>query len=403
MAIPHRDLADLLLPDDLLHTFRDRAATYDRENTFFDHTLADLRARGYLKLLVPVELGGLGGSLGDAALLQRRLAGADPAAALGVNMHLIVTGAARMAVERGLGAARGVLELAAAGELFAFGISEAGNDLMLFDALSSAEPDGAGGYAVTGTKIFTSMAHAWTRLVVHAKVASEGGGEDDRLVFGILERTPEVDVAADWNAHGMRATDSCTTRLHAAPLRSENVLATTVVGPAQDPLRFGVFACFETLIASVYCGVGERAVAVATAGATARPSITKGISAADDPHVRWRLASAAMAMDGAALQIDKLAHDLDALGAPEPVPGATDHGRRWYLQLSGLKSRVAEAAIHAVDECLRAGGGRHYYVGSELERLSRDVRAAIYQPSSEESVRASYARAMLGDIGSERG
>lgn len=401
MAIPQRDLAELLLPDDLLHRFRERAATHDRDNTFFEHTLADLRARGYLKLLVPTDLGGLGGSLGDAALLQRRLAGADPAAALGVNMHLIVTGAAGMAVERGLGAARRVLELAAAGELFAFGISEAGNDLMLFDAVSTALPDGAGGYAVTGTKIFTSMAHAWTRLVVHAKVAGEDG--DARLVFGILERTPEVEVVADWDAHGMRATDSCTTRLRGAPLRAENVLATTVVGPDQDPLRFGIFGCFEVLIASVYCGLGERAVAVATAGASARRSITKGITAADDPHVRWRLASAAIAMDGAALQVEKLAHDLDALVAHELVPGATDHGRRWYLQLSGLKSRVTEAAIHAVDECVRAGGGRHYYLGSELERLSRDVRAAIYQPSSEESVRSSYARAMLGEIGADRG
>src|SRR5690606_3788287 len=115
------------------------------------------------------------------------LASADPAAALGVNMHLIITGAARLAVDRGLESARQVLELAGAGELFGFGISEAGNDLMLFDSLSSAKPMGDGGYALTGTKIFTSMSQAWTKLVVHAKLVDE-----ERLVFGILERTPAV-------------------------------------------------------------------------------------------------------------------------------------------------------------------------------------------------------------------
>lgn len=397
MATASPDLASELLPDDFLDTLRRRAAEYDAENRFFSETLDDLRARGYLKLVLPAELGGSGADVVDVQRLQRRLAGADPAAALGVNMHLIITGAARLAVARGLGSAQRVLDQAAAGELFGFGISEAGNDVMLFDSLSSAAADGEGGYRLTGTKIFTSMAHHWTRLVAHAKVADE-----EQLVFGILERTPAIEVMNDWNAHGMRASDSCTTKLQAAPLNADNVLTHTEVGPTQDPWRFAVFGWFEVLIAAVYCGIGERAVALAVDGATKRRSATKGIAAADDPHVRWRIASAAIAMDGAGLQLEQLARDLDAAGSSEPVPGATDHGRRWYLQFSGLKARVSEAAIDAVDECLRASGGRHYYLGSELERLSRDVRATIYQPSSAESVHGSYARALLGDIGSER-
>lgn len=397
MATAAHDLANELLPDELLDTFRARAGDHDAENRFFTETLEDLRARGYLKAVLPTEFGGRGAGVFEAQRLQRRLASADPAAALGVNMHLIITGAATLAVKLGLESARRVLELAGAGELFGFGISEAGNDLMLFDSLSSAKVGEAGGYTLSGTKIFTSMAHAWTRLVAHAKVVGE-----ERLVFGVLERTPAVQVVPDWNAHGMRGTDSCTTRLHEAPLSAENVLALTAVGPAQDPWRFAVFGWFEVLIAAVYCGVGERAVAIAVDGASKRRSATKGISAADDPHVRWRLASAAIAMDGSVLELEKLALDLDAAGASEPAAGTTDHGRRWYLQFSGLKARVSEAAIAAVDECLRASGGRHYYLGSELERLSRDARAAIYQPSSAESVHASYARALLGEIGSER-
>lgn len=397
MTSAPQDLANEVLPDDLLDTFRARAADYDAQSSFFTETLEDLRARDYLKVVLPEEFGGRGAGVADAQRLQRRLAGADPAAALGVNMHLIITGAASLALRRGLEPARRVLELVGAGELFGFGISEAGNDLMLFDSLSSAAPDGADGYTLTGTKIFTSMANAWTRLVAHAKVADE-----ERLVFGILERTPAIEVVNDWNAHGMRATDSCTTRLRDAPLRSEDVLALTDVGPAQDPWRFAVFGWFEVLIAAVYCGIGERAVAIAVDGASKRRSATKGIAAADDPHVRWRIASAAIAMDGAGLQLDKLSRDLDAAGMNEPLPGATDHGKRWFLHFSGLKARVSNAASVAVEECLLASGGRHYYLGSELERLSRDVRAAIYQPSSAESVHASYARAMLGEIGSER-
>ena len=51
---------------------------------------------------------------------------------------------------------------------------------------------------------------------------------------------------------------------------------------------------------------------------------------------------------------------------------------------------------------LRASGGAHYFRRSELERLSRDVRAGMYHPSDEESVHASYATALLGPIGADR-
>lgn len=401
VGMPYDELADRLLPDDLLTTFRERAADYDRDNRFFHETLSDLRRRGYLRLMVPRDMGGLGASILDVTRLQRRLAGADPAAALGINMHLVVTGAALLATRRGLDTARRVLADAARDVLFAFGISEAGNDAMLFDSFSTAEP-GDDGYRVTGTKIFTSMSPAWDRLIVHAKV--EGAGDDgtDRLVFGILGRGDGVEVLDDWDTHGMRASQSCTTLLSDARLAADDVLDLTPVGPTQDPLRFGIFGVFELTIAAVYCGIGERALQVTRDIVTTRASRTKGIMHADDPDIRWRLADAAIGLDGVTLQIEKLAHDLDSLGAPVAVPGTTDHGPRWYLQFSGVKSRTTEAALRVVDQCMRSAGGRHYSRGSELERLSRDVRAAMYQPSDEESVHASYARALLGDIGSQR-
>ena len=44
---------ETLLPDDLLATFRERAAGYDRENRFFDEDLTDLREAGYFTAMVP--------------------------------------------------------------------------------------------------------------------------------------------------------------------------------------------------------------------------------------------------------------------------------------------------------------------------------------------------------------
>lgn len=396
------------LPDALLETFRERAVAHDRENTFPEQDLADLRERGYLRLLVPTELGGLGASLLQASRIQRRLAQAAPATALSMNMHLVVTGAALHAHRLGAGAVRMILEDAAADRLFAFGISEAGNEAMLFDSSTRAVPDARsgseGGHLLTGTKIFTSLAPVWDRLVVHARL--EGGadevGDDPRLVFGVLERTEAVEVKDDWDTHGMRATQSRTTLLREAPLAAAKVLTTTPVGPNPDPFVMGIFGAFELLIASVYTGIAERAIQVGVQVATTRTSVTRGIVHADDPDIRWRLADAAIGIDGVILQLEKLLADLDALGSGETGPALTDHGPRWFLHFSGVKSRATEAAIAAVDQVLRASGGSHYFRRSELERLSRDVRAGLYHPSDEESVHASYAKALLGEVGAER-
>jgi len=390
-----------ILPDDLLDTFRERAVVHDRENTFPHEDLAALREAGYLRLLVPRELGGLGASLLEASRIQRRLAQAAPATALSMNMHLVVTGAALHAHRLGVGPVRTILEDAAAGRLFAFGISEAGNDAMLFDSGTSAETEEDGGYRLTGTKIFTSLAPAWERMVVHGRIAS-ATLTDPRLVFGVLERTEDVETVDDWDTHGMRASQSRTTRLHGARIEPDRILTDTPVGPNPDPFVMGIFGAFELLIASVYTGIAERAVAVGAQIAATRRNVTRDLVHADDPDIRRRLAAAAIGIDGSVLQIEKVMADLDALGTGETGPGITDHGSRWFLHFSGVKSRATEAAISAVDQVLRASGGSQFFRRSELERLSRDVRAGMYHPSDEESVHATYAKALLGEIGADR-
>src|SRR5699024_3178053 len=147
----------------------------------------------------------------------------------------------------------------------------------------------------------------------------------------------------DWDTHGMRASQSRTTRLHAAPVGAEKVLTLTSVGPNTDPFVMGIFGTFELLIASVYTGIAERAVTVGADISTTRRNATKGIIHADDPDIRWRLADAALGVDGAILQIEKLMADLDALGTGEAGAGLTDHGPRWFLHFSGVKSRSTES------------------------------------------------------------
>ncbi|MFI7582366.1 acyl-CoA dehydrogenase family protein [Kocuria sp. M1N1S27] len=383
---------ETLLPEDLLATFRGRAAGYDRDNRFFDEDLADLVRVGYPLMLVPREHGGHGFTLQQAVAAQRRLAAAAPATALGINMHHVLVGVAHTLRLRGDARAERIFEQAAAGEIFAFGISEAGNDAVLFDAATTAV-GAEDGYRVTGTKIFTSLSPVWTRLLVHARDDSD---LEAPLVFGLLDRTAEgIEILDDWDTMGMRASQSRTTVLRSVPLPAGQVLTRTPAGPNPDPVVWGIFGCFELLLAAVYTGIADRAVELAVQAAGSRRSRATGAPSAEDPHVRRLVAEAALLRDGVELQLLRLTADVDSLG----TAAAPDHGPRWFLLFSGVKHRATEAAREVVDLALRASGGAQYSRGQELERLYRDVLAGMYHPSDDESVHAALATSLLGPLG----
>jgi alkylation response protein AidB-like acyl-CoA dehydrogenase len=363
-----------ILTEELLERLRSRAAGYDRDNAFFTEDLADLRDAGYLAPR----------SLLETARDQRLLAAYAPATALGVNMHLVWTGVARVLSERGDSSLDWVLADAAAGELFAFGNSEAGNDLVLFDSLTKAVPGGDGSYSFTGTKIFTSLAPAWTRLGIF-------GRSGESLVHGFITRdTPGWKSLDDWDTLGMRATQSHTTVLDGVVVPADRIARVLPVGPSADPFIFGIFANFLLLIGSVYSGIADRALALGVEAVERRTSLkNEGKKYSQDPDIRWRLADAALALDALAPQIETLAADVD---------GLANHGAAWFRKLTGVKHRATETARYVVDQAGRVAGGGGYRSSSELARLQRDVLAGIYHPSDTESVHSTVAANLLGAV-----
>ena len=375
-----------ILTPELLERLRGRAAQYDEDNAFFTEDLEDLRSAGYLALFTPNENGGSGLDIPAVVKCQRRLAAAAPATALAVNMHLVWCGVAHLLSLRGDNSLSFVLDEAARGELFAFGISEPGNPAVLFDSKTEALPQDGGGYAFTGRKIFTSLSPAWTRLGIFGKDSS--GAEEPQLVFGFADRsTAGITTLDDWNTMGMRASQSRTTMLDSAFVPAGRIVRHTPVGPHADAFVFGIFSLFETLLSAVYAGIAERALDLAAAAAEKRS--TQGQPASQDPHTRWRVADAAIRLDGVVLQLDAVARDLEA---------GTDHGAFWFPRLSGLKLRTTDAARGIVETAMQVAGGAGYFRGQELERLYRDVLAGMFHPSSEDSAHDSMAKAVLGPV-----
>lgn len=387
-------IIDDLLPESLLEGCRARAPRYDRENLFFHEDLEALRAAGYLAAPVPERMGGSGLDLEGLLAAQRRLAAHAPATALGVNMHLVWVQVARFLHDRGDARLDWVLSDAAAGEIFAFGISEAGNDAVLMDAFSTAERLGdEQGYRVSGTKIFTTLSPVWTRLGLHARCEPEG--EDPHLVYGFVRRDGGelaeggITHPGEWNPLGMRATQSYTTELDGVRIAGPDVAARIAPFDGSDPLILGIFASFSLLTASVYAGIADRALELATA-ATLRPMpLPNGEvgTRLDDPDTASRMTRAVLENRAALDALAVLARDVDALRSRDD----------WFLALAAAKNRVTDEARDAVDIAMRLGGASAFQADSELARLYRDVLAGVFHPSSAASLAATVRRSLAAD------
>jgi alkylation response protein AidB-like acyl-CoA dehydrogenase len=376
-----------LLPDDLLERFRARAPRYDAAAEFPDDDLAELRERGYLAALVPAEFGGLGLTFAQVGRAQARLAGAAPATALAINMHLVWTGVARYLHDRGDAALDFVLSGACAGEIYAFGVSEAGNDLVLLGSTTRAVTNPDGSVSYSGTKIFTSLSPAWTWLGTFG--LDEADPDGPRIVYGFVPRDEHARSLDDWDPLGMRASCSCTTVLNGATAPADRVVRRLAPGPSADPLVVGIFVAFSVLVGSVYTGIARRALELAVQRVRTRHSLRTGAAYDQDPDIRWRIGELGIIVDGVDNDRDLVTGLIDS---------GADLGTGWFTKVAGFKHRAVVQAKRAVDEAMLSCGGGAFQSNGELARLYRDVIAGVFHPSDPESVHATFAQALLGPV-----
>lgn len=377
----------MFLSDDLLEAIHSRAAKYDKENTFPHEDYAALKEAGYYKAFVPKEYGGFGLNLKEIAHEQTRLAMAAPATALGINMHQIIVGVARHMVKHGNLKGEQILRDAAEGHLLSFAISEPANDRVLFGSICEAKANEDGGYRFYGPKVFISMVGECSRMVTYGM---DSQGEQPQSVFAYLENNPEtIKIKPDWDTLGMRGTQSYSVLLDGAYATSKQILTTVKPGSSFDPVVFGIFSHFELLLAATYHGIGKRALELGIETVKKRRSIAQGKTYDQDKNIRWRIAEAAIILDSVQPQINVLATDIEE---------DADHGNLWLPRLSAIKNTAVEASIKAVEEMVRASGGRSYYNDTELSRLLRDVYAGLFQPSDQESLHDAWASLLLGPI-----
>lgn len=389
MALPYsryHQHIDAVLTKDILEGIRQRAPGYDQRNDFPFEDLEVLKQTGYLAALSPVEDGGLGWNFAMVVDAQKRLAAYAPATALAVNMHLIWSGVASIFQANGNHDLDFMLRDAAAGEIYAFGISEAGNDAVLFDSGTKAEEQADGSVKFTGTKIFTTLSPAWTRLGIFGKTP-----DGSELIYAVLDRADgntESD-GSHWDMLGMRATHSFVTHLNGAVVPADRIIRRIPTGPNQDLLTFGIFAAFLTFTSAVYAGIGDRAVEIAAEKLQTRKSKVHGTALSQDPILRYKHGEAILR---------QMTQDQQLTGLAEAITHLTDYGAEWFTRLIANKISAIRVAKAQVDYAFEASGGAGFHRTEEIARLYRDVMAGFYHPSDDESAHNTFATFGLGPL-----
>ena len=272
------------------------------------------------------------------------------------------------------------------GQILASGHAEVGNDIPLALSTTSATRV-EGGWRINGRKMFGSLGPHWNRLGFHAMDAHDPAAPV--VVHGFVPRdAPGLTTVANWDAQGMRATESHDTVLEDVFVPDSQVLCVVPAGPPSHPAVAVIQVWALTLIANVYVGIAERALEIAVAEAARRTSIAipQG-TFAHHPLVQHQVADMYLALDAARSSVDAVARDW---------VGGVDHGPMWGPKVLAARWQATHAANRVVDLACEVVGGSSYRRGTELERLSRDVRAGRFHVGNDAFTHEIVGKALLG-------
>jgi alkylation response protein AidB-like acyl-CoA dehydrogenase len=373
-----------ILPEALLLEMNARAAGYDEENRFFSEDFADLRASGYLTINVPCELGGLGLDLTAVCREQRRLAYYAPATALGIHMHLYWIGVAADLWRRGDHSLEWMLREAIAGEVFASGHAEQGNDLSVILSTSKAEKVD-GGFRMVGRKMFGSLAPVWTRYGTNALWPEAQGGP--AIVHGFVPRAGGgYRIVQTWNTLGMRPTRSDDVLLEDAFI-PDRYVARIVPAGELDVFLLAMYAWALLGWANIYTGIAKRVIDITIPAMLSKTSIAISRSMAYHPEVQHAIAKMSLAFDPILPHLESVAQDWST---------GIDHGTAWPARIVSAKHHAVEACWRIVDTAMDVSGGSGMFRGNELERLFRDARCGRFHPANSALVHEIVGKTTLG-------
>jgi alkylation response protein AidB-like acyl-CoA dehydrogenase len=364
----------------LADEFAPGALAHDRDATFASEHLERLRDDGFLVAPVARWLGGGGvDSVHDVLVAMSRLARGDASTTIGVNMHFAVllnvvrrwrVANARDEAQPAAALGATLRTVAEAGIVFATAVSEPAPQDLTRPATRAERVDG--GWRISGRKVFATMAPAATIVNVAVTYVDEHGAE--RYGFALVPTSaPGVEFAHDWDAIGMRASDSGSVTFR------DVFVAPDGVRPGFPAGRYGVALLDRFLVSGAFHAAASLGIAESAHRRIVASLRTKVDATLDDPFAVMRLAENVVDLASMRAVFDRAGRLIDEHHAAHPT-GEQSMGaaQAVYGEVQAAKAHINEAGSRVVDRALALSGGAGFMASHPLAKAWRDARAGAF-------------------------
>jgi alkylation response protein AidB-like acyl-CoA dehydrogenase len=364
----------------------EQAADFDRHDRFPADVVQAAAGLGLTALTLPTELGGAGAGPTAYALAVHELAKVCPNTAAVLAVH---NGLGLRCLLAGPEVAAAVAPKAVAGELVAVLASEEAHGSDIGTVGTSAVPDGAGGYRVTGQKVWAIGASDAKHFVVLANVhpapASKAAkGEAPASASGptllyVPADAPGVSRGHNEPLMGLRGAGIRTVYLSNVAVPAAHRIGDVGAGQAilkaaRAWLQVGAAAAITGCVAGAYAAAAAFAASRIQFGSPigTYQAVSDGITLLDVN------VEASLALTLAA------ASRLDEADGP--------------LWAARAKAFANEMAVPMTRQAIRIQGGTGFMREGGTERFARDVRALWFVGETTQMQRDAIKRAVLPDI-----
>jgi alkylation response protein AidB-like acyl-CoA dehydrogenase len=349
------------------HLPTERALQCDREGAFDRATWNALADAGLLGLGGREELGGTGGTVGDALVVVEEIARVLPSLAVDYVLGGMLM---RLLTEEDAGELRRLLPDLAGGRMIAsFGLSEPGGGTDLLALRTTAHEDGDG-WVLNGRKLWISLATEADLIFTLARTDPVDPEHRSRglSIIAVPTGQPGVTVRRVHLA-GMRAAITTEVFLDDARAPMENLVGgrgrgLTALGRALDIER--------VLAAGISLGIARAALDLHV------------------DHLRRRTAFGRSLGSMQALQhaaADSITELTAARALVTTAVAAIEAGEDARAVSGMAKLNAAEMTARVVDRGMRALGAMGLAEESTMQMFFRDARLQLFSPVSNEMVR----------------
>ena len=339
------------------------AQDVDRDGAFPRASIDALRAAGLLGLVSAREAGGLGKSIGAAALTIERLARECGSTAMVLTMHYAGT-----AVVEKHGAMETRRAIASGGHLSTLAFSESGSRSHFWVPTSTARRDAQGVVRLDARKTWVTSASQATAYVWSSRpVTAEGAS----TLWLVPAGTAGLRSPDPYDGLGLRGNDSRAVTAEGVAVAESARLGAD--GEGFSIMMQTVLPAFNLMSAGFSVGLMEGAVARSATHAATSGHEYIGSNLADFPTIRAYIARMRIGTDMARALL------LDTIKA---VESAREDA---MLRVLECKAAAAEKAIDVLSTAMRVCAGAAYRKDVAVERYFRDAQASnVMAPTSDQ-------------------